>query len=31
MHFVQMVLNLDKMLRKINRDLQNADGSEQNA
>ena len=26
MHFVQMVLNFDKMLRKINHDLQNTDG-----
>ena len=26
MHFVQMVRNFDKMLRKINHDLQNADG-----
>ena len=26
MHFVQMVLNFDKMLRKINHDLQDADG-----
>ena len=31
MHFVQMVLNFDKMLRQINHDLQDADGSEQNA
>ena len=28
MHFVQMVLNFDKMLRQINHDLQNADRSE---
>ena len=27
MHFVQMVLNLDKMLRQINHDLQDADGA----
>ena len=26
MHFVQMVLNFDKMLRQINHDLQDADG-----
>ena len=26
MHFVQMVLNFDKMSRQINHDLQNADG-----
>ena len=26
MHFVQIVRNFDKMLRKINHDLQNADG-----
>ena len=26
MHFVQMVLNFDKMSRKINHDLQDADG-----
>ena len=31
MHFVQMVLNFDKMLRKINHDLQDADRSEENA
>ena len=31
MHFVQMVLNFDKMSRQINHDLQDADGSEQNA
>ena len=26
MHFVQMVLNFDKMSRQINHDLQDADG-----
>ena len=26
MHFVQMVLNFDKMSRKINHDLQDVDG-----
>ena len=31
MHFVQIVPNFDKMLRQINHDLQDADGSEENA